>query len=542
LRIVEVAQTNGRLELSRDRAAHAIGLAVRLGFLLLWYLFFGRIFLPFIAPFLLAWPWPDLFQQFMAELGALIAQGGGELSPAAQATLFPIGIWLVTLAWLLAPLLTLPELCSRARIALAGEVFTLDRDTRQFRRNGKLVAALEDVASVRVRHSAHEANEGRDRYRLAIVLTSGRAITLQESWDDEPRVRRLAEQIARHIGAALEFESTAGPHGQWWTPRARAPHGAPASAPIGVVERRAVPGPADLAHGSSAVQRGDTAALLPYRLELRDRGGRYATDFELLADGQPVGTAAVTATAYVEDANGRLLATASEWGRSDRGRHCDYRLEVSDGGGQPIGSIIQPGGVWEPPGRDQGPFPHVPHYPAADAGPPTTPDATWYWNGPAARAEPVEAPVDRRGRAGDFEPRSRRRFLRGLEAGGHSGVLAARQPHAVSDSPATPRARPQAWARHAIEAGYALYRSFDTVYLILDAHRRDVATLRKPRVWGRYLVLRHDEVVGWLDHQGDDWRLQLEEGGPVDPRLLVVLAALTTWREKYRRGATGSLD
>jgi hypothetical protein len=202
---LEGAQTNGRLELSKARAAYAPELAIRCGFLLVWYFFLARILLPLITPFLLAWPWHDLFQQLIAGLTELIARGGGELSPSAQATLFPVGLLFVTMACLLFPLLGLPKLYRLARIILAGEVLTFDRDTRQFQRNGKVIAPLDSIARVRILQPSFSPDDGKAQYRLSIILVSGRpiTITIDGSWGDELAVHRLAQQIADHVHVEL---------------------------------------------------------------------------------------------------------------------------------------------------------------------------------------------------------------------------------------------------------------------------------------------------------------------------------------------------
>src|SRR5262249_39200193 len=134
------------------------------------------------------------------------------LPPSGTATLFPIGLLVLTMGFLLLPLLTLPRLLYLALSIRRPEVYAFDCNTREFERRGRVIAPLDNIERVRIEKPSFAPEEGKARYRLSIILTLGRSVTI---WidgflSDELRVHQLAQQIADHIGVEVERESGEG--------------------------------------------------------------------------------------------------------------------------------------------------------------------------------------------------------------------------------------------------------------------------------------------------------------------------------------------
>jgi hypothetical protein len=122
-----------------------------------------------------------------------------------------------------------------------------------------------------------------------------------------------------------------------------------------------------------------------------------------------------------------------------------------------------------------------------------------------------------------------------LKAFGQGCLQLARRPREARARLVATAAQLQAWTRRLAKAGYSLYRTYDDEYLVLDAHRQDVARLRKPLGQDRYTVTQRDQVVGLLERRGDDWQIRLEQAAAVDPRVLMIVASLKAEELKEAR-------
>jgi hypothetical protein len=119
--------------------------------------------------------------------------GSGEVARADAPFLFKLLFWLV-------PLFALPDVVRDAKVMLAGESFTLNRDTGKIERNGALLAYFSDVARIQVRTIRND--EGADDHRVSIVLKSDDKCRIEQS-SNAAEITNIAEDLADILGVEV---------------------------------------------------------------------------------------------------------------------------------------------------------------------------------------------------------------------------------------------------------------------------------------------------------------------------------------------------